>query len=283
MKYFKFNFNKKNITIIFMIFLFIILLVYLFYLIQKNHTADHFYTQKTDAPEDDRDDNIVLLISHYNEDLSYLDNAPFNRHKQIIYTKGTNPPNCKQCNSVKQLPNVGVNVHTYLHYIIENYDHLPDVTVFLSGSCTEAYKMHNTLKTIEMAEKTKNSVFIVIEQPLDTPKLNHFTLDTYHVANSSNRDLNNDQKMNQSNVRPFGEWFKTYFGDIDFKHWNHFAIFAVSRHHIHNRSKESYQQWIELVNKDKNEESAHFFERAFLYVFHPIPESCLIIEPNTYV
>lgn len=267
-------FNKKNITtIMLMILLFIILLVHLFYLM-------HFYSHK--KVDVDTFDNIVLLISHYNEDLSYLDNAPFNRHKQIIYTKGTNPPNCKQCNSVNQLPNVGVNVHTYLHYIIENYDHLPEVTVFLSGSCTESYKIHNTLKTIEMVEKTKNSVFIVIEQTLDTPKLNHFHLDAYHVANPSNRDLNNDQKMNPSNVRPFGEWFKTYFGDIDFKHWNHFAIFAVSRDHIRNRSRESYQQLMELVNKDKNEESAHFFERAFLYVFHPIPESCLIIEPNTY-
>jgi hypothetical protein len=64
-------------------------------------------------------------------------------------------------------------------------------------------------------------------------------------------------------------------GEVTINGVNYFTIFAVSREHIRNRSKESYKELINLVNKDKNEETAHYFERAFLAVFHPIPDYCI--------
>jgi hypothetical protein len=54
------------------------------------------------------------------------------------------------------------------------------------------------------------------------------------------------------------------------------TIFAVSNQHIKNRSKESYKELIKYVNRNKNEECAHYIERAILAVFHPIPDECIL-------
>ncbi len=66
---------------------------------------------------------LQLVVAHYREDLSWLED--FSVLPVTVYSKGGTGPN--------ELPNVGREAHTYLHHIIENYDSLADVTVFLQG------------------------------------------------------------------------------------------------------------------------------------------------------
>jgi hypothetical protein len=231
---------------------------------------------------DNMDTNIVnkscqLVISHYNEDLSYLNDVPFVDNTQIIYTKGIISPECLQCDNIIKLDNVGVCVHTYLHHIIENYDNLADVTVFLPGSCMDDHKKMITLDTINNAVKTNNSVFYVTnygDNILNIPDIYNFTIENYLSTNQKNKDLNADNELSKSDVRPFGKWYETVFPETDITSVNYMGIFAVSKSHIQNRSKESYEELIKYVNRHKNEESAHYFERSFLAVFNPIPDDC---------
>lgn len=218
--------------------------------------------------------NNIMVISHYNEDLSYLNTEPFSNYNHIIYTKGENSPNFKNDKIIK-LPNVGVCVHTYLQYIIDNYDSLPDISIFLPGSCMDNHKKNMTLNTISKVEKTNNSVFYVNKVEDVKKELYNFTLDEWKNTNINNQELNSDTKLRKSEIRPFGKWYEKYFTDIIINGVNYGGIFAVSREHIRNRSKESYKELINLVNKDKNEETAHYFERAFLALFHPIPDYCI--------
>jgi len=259
--------NKYSlIIIILIIFIFIVLLSTVF-------------RYEKEGMENKQDD-VVMVISHYNEDLTYLNEKPFSDYKQIIYTKGVNDPKCEQCAEFIKLDNVGVCIHTYLKYIIDNYDNLPKIVIFLAASCMDEHKKDKTLKTLQKVEDTQDSVFMVTtyQEPV-AKSLYDFVLDVYPVANEKNRSLNPDMTMSKSEIRPFGKWYEKHFNGIDIYAVNYQTLFAVSREHILNRSKESYENLIKLVDRHKNEESAHYFERAMLAIFHPVPDKCLYPYP----
>ena len=223
-------------------------------------------------------DGIEILVARYNEDLEWLKDEPFNKYPVTIYNKGENdyfykPPLLKK---IVNLNNVGVCVHSYLYHITDNYENLANVTIFLPGSCVDKIKKEKTINTIDLAEKTKNSVFFVNE--LNTNVATYFknyTLENYPSSNDENRKLNPLSNLRPCEIRPFGNWYEHFFPNIDVNHVNFHGIFAVSKEHILNRSKNSYIELLNQVNKDKNEESAHYFERAFIAVFHPVPKESL--------
>ena len=78
---------------------------------------------------------VKIIVARYNEDLSWMKESPFNKFRYIVYNKGIND-DFEKCNVDKiiQLPNVGRCDHTYLYYIIENYNKLSDIAVFFLGS-----------------------------------------------------------------------------------------------------------------------------------------------------
>lgn len=71
--------------------------------------------------------SVRLVIAKYKEDVTWINKIK--EHKITIYDKSESPI----INSIK-LPNVGRETHTFLHHIVENYDNLDDVTVFLQGN-----------------------------------------------------------------------------------------------------------------------------------------------------
>jgi hypothetical protein len=76
---------------------------------------------------------IDMVVAHYNEDLSWLEYVrPFVR--LFIYHKGNNPDTN---NDYIILNNVGKETHTYLTHIINNYDNLAEVTVFVQGRISD--------------------------------------------------------------------------------------------------------------------------------------------------
>lgn len=264
--------NGKYLTLV-IILLTVIILVLLY-------TSCNIYSKKENMTNKENIDDTVLVISHYNEDLSYLNQTPFSNYKQVIYTKGINDPKCLQCAEFIKLENVGVCIHTYLKYIIDNYDNLPKIVIFLAASCMDEHKKDKTLKTIQKVNETGDSVFMVTTYKEPVAKsLYDFVLDNWPVSSEKNRKLNSDIVLSKSKIRPFGKWYETHFPGIDIYAVNYQTLFAVSREHIRNRSKESYQKLIQLVDKHKNEESAHYFERAMLAIFHPIPKECIYPYP----
>lgn len=66
----------------------------------------------------DANKNVLVVIAKYREDMAWVKELPC---EYKIYDKD------------KDIPNVGREAETYLRYIIENYDNLPDHVVFLQG------------------------------------------------------------------------------------------------------------------------------------------------------
>jgi hypothetical protein len=82
---------------------------------------------------------MTMVVARYNEDLDWLRTVPWN---YIVYNKGGILPDWIK-NEIK-LPNIGHEAHTYLVYIIDNYDNLPDYTIFVQG-----YPFDHSKKLIE--------------------------------------------------------------------------------------------------------------------------------------
>ena len=85
--------------------------------------------------------NVEIIVSRYNEDLSWTQEAPFNLFQYTVYNKSTNDNFIKT--NVKQIiniDNVGRESHTYLYHIIENYNKLSNITVFFPGSLNLDHK-----------------------------------------------------------------------------------------------------------------------------------------------
>lgn len=67
--------------------------------------------------------NVLVLSSHYNEDLSWIN---FVKYPVVIYSKTLENKNFIDFNKVQEAP-------AYLKYIIDNYYNLPEYTIFVHG------------------------------------------------------------------------------------------------------------------------------------------------------
>jgi len=228
-----------------------------------------------------------LVISRFNEDLGWMNRLPVEEFDMIfIYNKG--PDNLtitkNVAHQVIQLPNIGKCDHTYVHHIITNYNNLGDVTLFLPGSCDDPVKWFNTIVTMTMAIKTKDSFFVTHQ--LDKPVHENFfdfTMNEYETRDERNKLLASKEVL-KSPIRPFGYWYISNFPDIYVYNLSYFGIFAVSRSHIHNRSLTSYLYLVTYLSTHHNPEAGHFFERSWLAIFHPVPyHNIYAIPDNQFV
>lgn len=92
--------------------------------------------------------DLEIVIAHYNEDLSWLSK---DAETCTIYSKGGEkaaPPYPHIA-----IPNIGREGHTFLHHIIERYDNLADVTLFLQGRVDD----HFSITLDEVKERARQT------------------------------------------------------------------------------------------------------------------------------
>jgi len=250
-------YKKSNYLLKIIICIFLFLIFYIFLLnFNENFTG--------------KNNEIEIVVSRYNESMDWLNNYPFNKYDITIYNKGLNYgfPKNEKIKRILNINNLGRESHTYLYHIIQNYDVLANVTVFLPGSCEREDKYYSALNTIHKVEETKNTVFNSITNDVYTD-FKDFLIDEYQSTSNENKSINDENKLKLSQYRPFGEWFKHYFGDINVKNISYFGIFAVHKNHILQHPKSYYENLIKELEESSNPEAGHFFERAWGAVFYP--------------
>jgi len=176
--------------------------------------------------------NIEIVISRYNENLEWLKYKPYNKFSVIIYNKGTNnnfykPPLLKK---IINLPNVGVCDHTYLYHIINNYNNLAEITIFLPGSCMNFIKKIITTNVINKTIENNNTV--IYSNYVKNGIINYlydFKLDNWNTSNSENKKLNNDSILRKCDITPFGNWYKKNFNNLNINYITYFGIFSISK------------------------------------------------------
>jgi hypothetical protein len=212
-----------------------------------------------------------IVVARYAEKLEWLKDDPFNKYPVVVYNKGgdddfTKTKNVKQ---IVHLDNVGREPHAYIYHVINNYDNLADVTIFLAGSCNMQKKIDNAKKTVNEAEKTNNYYFQFTTDDL-YKEMKDFQIDTYQSTNEENKKVNPEKELTKSEIRPFGRWYKHHFGDLVTKKYSWNGIFAVHKRHILQHPREYYENLIKELEVSSSPEVVHYFERAWGAVFGPL-------------
>ena len=201
-----------------------------------------------------------IIVARYNENIEWLNNEKLNC---IFYNKG------KQLNIDNEviLPNVGRESETYLHYIITNYDNLPDVVVFIQARISD----HKGRDDINYLLKIKN------EALQDSKSQNFNTNNDIGLGSDFNKEWNYSNgnyylKDNYKDNTPikFIDWFTKYI-NVDYPNPINFyknAIFSVKKELILKNPIEYYQKLILEVNHHINPTEGHFFERSWYYIFN---------------
>lgn len=213
------------------------------------------------------DMSYKIIVARYNEDISWLNNEINNC---IIYNKGEKLHNIE--NEIC-LENVGRESDTYLHYIIKNYDNLPDIIIFTQAKISD----HRGKNDVNYLIKLKNQA---LQYGKSNPYYTHSQdTNTKHSRNihscwNDDWNLENDTfylKNNYKNNTPiiFKEWFINRI-NINYPNPMHIycnGIFAVKKELIHKHKREYYEQLILEVNHHINSTEGHFFERSWYYLF----------------
>ena len=280
LKLFKYTFFKKNQYIFLLTFIFI--LITLLFLIFNRFassvpSSNSTYGKNQIEPYNEKLD-ILIVVSRFNEDLEWLKEEPFKDYPVLIYNKGINDDFYKPINLVQIIPlnNIGREGHTYLYHIINYYEKLNNITVFLTGSNDLPNRKDRSKRMIQEIETNNSAVFISTKFDDVKKDLYSFKLDHYEATHQKNADLSKQQKLEPSTIRPFGKWFDTIFGNIIIKNVSFGGIFSISKKDILQHPKSRYEKLIKEFTNHPNPEVGHYFERSWEAVFYPMNNTIFI-------
>lgn len=216
--------------------------------------------------------HIEIVVARYNEDLKWTKEYPFNQFKYTIYNKGNNNDFTKPAlYRTFQLPNVGRCDHTYLYHIVSNYSSLAPITIFLPGSIQIYYKKAVAVKLINHILSLENAVFLGFETIINIQtKFKKFYLDEWSASDPNNRVNNDDSHLQPALLRPYGKWYKYFFGNIPVKHYCYMGIFSINKLDIIKHDISKYTQLLNSVSIHSNPEVGHYIERSWAAIFHPL-------------
>ena len=224
---------------------------------------------------------INVIISRFNEDLEWINEYPFNQFKYIVYNKGINENFCK--NNIKQIiniPNVGRCDHTYLYHIINNYDNLSDILVFFPGSLNIECKKQKAIKILNyiILNEYKNAYFLGNCQNDIFETFKDFKLDNWKSSDLKNLEINSESQLQLCRLRPYGKWYRYFFGNTKAK-WNtYLGIFSIDKRDVIQHLKMRYEILLNTVSTSSNPEAGHYIERSWGAIFYPMIYTKKIVE-----
>ena len=167
------------------------------------------------------------------------------------------------------LDNLGHESETYLNYIIQNYNNLPNIVVFTQARIRDHKGSDDTHHLIDL----KNEA---LQNDKSHPTIIHYQKEYKSTWGRWDKEWNVQDNTyylseNYKNNIPisFYNWF---IQNIDVKYPNPICIysngiFAVKKELILNKPIEYYQKLILELNHHNNPTEGHFFERSWFYIF----------------
>lgn len=217
--------------------------------------------------------NVDIIVARYNENLEWINEYPFNQFQYIIYNKGSNDNFCK--NNVKEiinLQNLGRCDHTYLYHIINNYHNLSDIIIFFPGSLNIEHKKQKAVKILNyiILNGYENAYFLGNYQNDIFETFKDFKLDNWKASDEKNLELNPESKLQLCRLRPYGKWYRYFFGNTKAK-WNtYLGIFSIDKKDIVQHPRQRYELLINTLSSHSNPEAGHYIERSWGAIFYPM-------------
>ena len=86
-----------------------------------------------------------LVVSNHNSDLEWLSMTyeyGFSPENTIIYDRSDEEKDWNHLGESLRSPNVGENIYDMMRFIVEHYDNLPDVSIFIKGNLFQRPEEH---------------------------------------------------------------------------------------------------------------------------------------------
>lgn len=225
-------------------------------------------------------ENIEIIVSRYNEDLHWITEEPFNEFTYTVYNKGINTDFEKtNVNKIITLPNIGRCDHTFLYHIITNYDNLKKITIFFPGSIHMSNKKSKAIQILSSIKKNNfdNAIFIGEYTPNLLNKFHDFTLDNWLSSDENNAKLYTSSTLKPSIIRPYGKWFKYYFGNKLIHYFTINSIFSIDNRDIIQHPKKRYIMLLRQLEIHPNPEVGHYIERSWSAIFYPMKYTKILL------
>ena len=218
-----------------------------------------------------KDSKHFFCISYYDGELNWI--KELNPSQYIIYNK-SNFTLPKEFKNIK-IKNVGYNLYSYLIFIIDNYDNLPETIVFCKNNIFERHVDKKYFETL-----IEKEIFTSIEK------------ESYKLKSPASLRLS-DYEFNEIN----SSWYKynykrQYFANYNEFHsfifqTNHFpqylsfspgANYLVRRENILLRTKQFYQNLLLFISHSQFSCESHYLERSLKIIWNSSLESNKIMN-----
>ena len=204
-----------------------------------------------------------IIIARYNENLDWLNlNSNMMKDNYIIINKG-NEINYK--NKINRKNN-GRESDSYLYYIINNYNNLPDYCIFTQGDISD-----------HIGNNGLQYLFKMLKEAKENGKSNYRSVGGgsggdwgYDFNIKAKKDyFKNKQNYKDNKIILFRDWFEKYIKNPFPKNIfiYSYGLFAVSKELILKHDINYYRKLINQVNYINNPVEGHFFERSWYYIF----------------
>lgn len=204
--------------------------------------------------------NKKWIVTHHYHNFDWIYNYTNN---YLIYDK-TNT--LQETDNIKHQKNVGYNIYDMFHFIVNNYDNLPDVCVFIKANIFERQHCFE--------EKFKRLINNNTFTPLESYE--HLPISHVHIKGEDGGycELNT---LHGCWTKSQNEFFKTYneFLDIIFTYpeypkWIRFAPganYIIPKENILFYSKSFYERLMNYVGYSQINEESHIIERSLITIF----------------
>ena len=203
-----------------------------------------------------------FVVAHYDENLDWI--TPIVSHTHV-YHKGIYPePPPLKLLSWNRLPNVGRETHTYLHHIIDRYDILPEVTVFLQADNSHKSCRFFTRPPMNYVYDVKGMTSLNVACPKARRSMEWKRI--HHSLKWQNRLKTGELRRARLT---FAELFKKLFGyqNPPEVYFCPGGCFAATRDMIKKYPLDFYIKAIKYVDDHDNPEEGHYFERLWSTMF----------------
>jgi len=203
--------------------------------------------------------NNFLVVSNYNNDISWIRNYTEN---YFIYDKSDAGNYAKGFDKEKtaKSKNVGYNIGDYCSFIVDNYDSLPECTIFTKGN---VFPRHVSQ---EYFDKIVNNQYFTPIEDYRMHKVNWPT--SFFSSNGGFCEINNSWYLKHHPTKYFhdyNDFLKFCFKNPVIPRYIRFAPganYIVPKQNILKLPKIFYQNLKNFVSHDQLAGEAHIIERA---------------------
>ncbi len=206
---------------------------------------------------------MYWCVSYYDGDVTWLDDMSGGNYH--VYLKGVKAPDGIDVEKTTIVDNVGYNIYSYMKFIVDNYEKLPEITIFCKNNTFPRHVDKETFSRL-----TSRRVFTPIE---DVSRYKLKYPGSMLSCNNGFLELNTSWWTSYHPGKYFHSFDDFWMYIFDTKSLPRYVRFApganyvVPRENILLRSKIFYENLMNFVSHDQLSGESHMVERALYAIW----------------